>query len=517
MAHAQTRWHLPALLLILAIGAVLRFTALGQGIPYALGIDEPEIMERAVRMMNTGDLHPHFFDYPGLYIYLQFLVACVRFVVGSIGGLWSNLNQAPPAEFYLWARAVTAAFGTATILLVYLAGRRISPLTGLLAAALFAVQSLHVRESHFVLTDVPMTFFVALTWVLTLRAGEWRQRRGFLWVGLAVGAAAATKYNGGVAFLIPVLALAFSSESWRWRVRALLLSVLGAAGMFLLCAPYTVIALPEFLNAFAYLADMYADGPPRPEAAWLTYYKHLRNNVSIPALVAAGAGLLLTVRAVLHAPRAAETRAWVLTATFALVYYYMIAGQRLVWGRYLLPLLPFLCVLAGGAVAWLVTAVTRLAHQRHWPRPTGIALATTLALLLVLGYTPTTNALGWLSTVSKVSTNKQAYDWIVANIPEGARIATETREVLLPPGRYDMDFQRRLIDQSADHYLQGDYDYLFASSLSFWVAFYQDPPEEAALIGYSDLFRRTEHVITFLPSATHPGPELRIYRVPKQE
>ncbi|MDA1305977.1 MAG: phospholipid carrier-dependent glycosyltransferase, partial [Acidobacteria bacterium] len=155
MAHAQTRWHLPALLLILAIGAVLRFTALGQGIPYALGIDEPEIMERAVRMMNTGDLHPHFFDYPGLYIYLQFLVACVRFVVGSIGGLWSNLNQAPPAEFYLWARAVTAAFGTATILLVYLAGRRISPLTGLLAAALFAVQSLHVRESHFVLTDVP--------------------------------------------------------------------------------------------------------------------------------------------------------------------------------------------------------------------------------------------------------------------------------------------------------------------------------------------------------------------------
>jgi len=517
MANAHPRWHLPVLLLILAIGAALRFTALGHGIPYALGIDEPEIMERAVRMMNTGDLHPHFFDYPGLYIYLQFLVACVRFVVGSIGGLWANLSQAPPAEFYLWGRAVTAAFGSATVLLVYLAGRRISPLTGLLAAALFAVQSLHVRESHFVLTDVPMTFFVALTWVLCLRAGELHQTRGFLWVGLAVGAAAATKYNGGVAFLIPLLALALSAEPWRWRVRALLLCTLGAAGMFLLCAPYTIIALPEFLNAFAYLADMYADGPPGPEPAWVTYYKHLRNNVSIPALLAAGAGLLLTVRAVVTAPRAAETRAWLLTAMFALVYFYMISGQRLVWGRYLLPLLPFLCVLAGGAGAWLVTAVTGLAHQRQWPRPAGIGVAIAVALLLILGYTPTTNAVGWLSLVSKVSTNKQAYDWILANIPEGSRIATETREVLLPLGRYDVEFQRRLIAQSTDHYLQGDYDYLLASSLSFRVAFYVDPPEEAALIGYRDLFRRTEHVITFMPSDTHPGPELRIHRVPKQE
>jgi len=517
MANALTRRHIPALLLILAVGAVLRFTALGQGIPYALGIDEPEIMERAVRMMNTGDLHPHFFDYPGLYIYLQFLVACVRFIVGSIGGLWSNLNQAPVAEFYLWGRAVTAAFGTATVLLVYLAGRRISTLTGLLAAALFAVQSLHVRESHFVLTDVPMTFFVALTWVLTLRACEWHQARGFLWVGLAVGAAAATKYNGGVAFLLPLLALALCTETWRWRIRALLLCVLGAAGMFLLWAPYTVIALPEFLNAFAYLADMYADGPPRPEPAWLTYTKHLRNNFSVPALIAAGGGLLLTIRAVIRAPRAADTRAWVLTAAFALVYFYMISGQRLVWGRYLLPLLPFLCVLAAGAVVWTVTHLARVAQQRQWPRPASLAAATAGVLLLVLGYMPTANALGWLSVVSKVSTNKQAYDWILENIPEGSRIATETREVLLPPGRYDMSFQRRLIDQSADQYLQGNYDYLLASSLSFRVAFYQDPPEETALIGYRDLFRRTEHVITFMPSAAHPGPELRIHRVPKPE
>ena len=42
----------------------------------ALGVDEPEVMERAVRMMKTGDFNPHFFDYPSLYMYVQAVVAC---------------------------------------------------------------------------------------------------------------------------------------------------------------------------------------------------------------------------------------------------------------------------------------------------------------------------------------------------------------------------------------------------------------------------------------------------------
>lgn len=511
MSDAPSRWHRPALAAILVIGAVMRFTALGHGIPYALGVDEPEIMERAVRMMNTGDLHPRFFDYPGLYIYIQFAVACVRFVVGSIGGLWANLNQAPPAEFYLWARAVTATFGTATIALVYLMGRRISPATGLVAAAVFAVQSLHVRESHFVLTDVPMTFFIALAAVLTLRACERRGWRDWVCAGLAVGAAAATKYNGGVAVLLPALALLLSPDAWRWRLRAMLLTAGSAALTFLLCAPYTILALPEFLNSFAYLAHMYAEGPPRPEPAWVTYTKHLRNNFSIPGLVLAAGGLLLAAKALVTRERTPAATTWVLAASFTLVYFYMISGQRLVWGRYLLPLLPFLCVLAAGGIVWIAGQMAR-----RWS--SSMAMPVTAAvLLLVVSFQPAANAITFLRTSSKVSTNQQAYEWILANVPAGSRIANETREVLLPVNRYTIQYPRRLIAHDVEHYQREGVRYLIASSLSFRVAFYDVPPEAAALAAYTELFRRTEHLITFNPSSDHPGPELRIYRVPAPE
>ena len=88
--------------LALVAAALLRFWALSQGIGFNLGVDEPEVMERAVRIMKTGDLNPHFFDYPGLYMYVEAAVAVLRFLAGAMQGKWSALAQAPTEDFYLW-------------------------------------------------------------------------------------------------------------------------------------------------------------------------------------------------------------------------------------------------------------------------------------------------------------------------------------------------------------------------------------------------------------------------------
>lgn len=508
-AVPSARSHVILLSIVVVIGAVLRFTALGNGIPFALGVDEPEIIERSVRMMKSGDFHPHFFDYPGLYIYIQFLTACARFVVGAIGGAWANLNEAAPAEFYLWGRAVSATFGTLTILMVYRAGRRISPLTGLLSAAIFAVQSMHVRESHFVLTDVPTTFFVALTWVLALRAHELRTTRAFFWAGVAAGLAAATKYNGGVAILLPLFVLLIGTGHWRCRVRAFAAVVLGAAGAFLAGAPYTVLALPEFLNAFAYLSHMYAVGPAPPEPGWMTYLKHLRINVSVPGLLAALVGVGLTLRALWRAPRAGASVAWVLTLAFAVIYFWMIAGQRLTYGRYLLPLLPFLCVLAGGALAWTFESLhARLSRPR-------VAVLVTAALLVGVCWVPAANAVSTLRDAGKVSTSQQTYEWILANIPAQSKIGMESRGVLLNPEQYKVEYLARFIRHDFAYYHAGGFDYLIASSQAFRTALYDVPPEAAAAIAYKDLFSQLEPITVFLPSPEHPGAEWRVYRVPR--
>jgi dolichyl-phosphate-mannose--protein O-mannosyl transferase len=121
------------LAITMVLAAILRFWALGSGIPFNVGVDEPEILNRAVQMMKSGDFNPRFFDYPGFYIHLQAGVACVRFLAGASAGRWHSLDQVDAADFYLWARALTALMGTLTVLLVYFIGMRWAPVTPRLA------------------------------------------------------------------------------------------------------------------------------------------------------------------------------------------------------------------------------------------------------------------------------------------------------------------------------------------------------------------------------------------------
>ena len=131
--------------------------------PHAVGIDEPQVVDRALRILRTGDWNPHIFDYPTLVIYLQALVAILRFIGGAIEGEWASLDG------YSIAAVIRPAvrsppIGVATVWLTYRLGPELSSRrVALFGAAQMAVMPIHVRESHFILTDVPMTALTTLT------------------------------------------------------------------------------------------------------------------------------------------------------------------------------------------------------------------------------------------------------------------------------------------------------------------------------------------------------------------
>src|SRR4051812_50102449 len=106
-------------------------------------------------MMRSGSLHPHFFDYPGLSLYIQLAVSIARFVAGAISGEWYSLGQATAGSFYLWGRVVTALIGTATVLVGYQIGMRWGARHALLAAGLMAGGPLHPADPPFVPSATP--------------------------------------------------------------------------------------------------------------------------------------------------------------------------------------------------------------------------------------------------------------------------------------------------------------------------------------------------------------------------
>ena len=181
---------------------------IGGGVPHNVEDDEPVIMEKALHMMKSGDLNPHFFDYGGFTIYLHLGVASASFIAGAMsrGGL--SLDKAWEGDFYLWTRSATALLGTLLIYLMYRVGLRWSVTVALSTALLVAVHPNLVRLSHFALTDIPLALFVAWTLLLSLVATEDGRARWFLAAGATAGLATATKYPGAVALLMPLTAAA---------------------------------------------------------------------------------------------------------------------------------------------------------------------------------------------------------------------------------------------------------------------------------------------------------------------
>lgn len=491
--QAEFAWFV----VILGLAAWLRLGALAAGVPYDLGSDEPHVMERAVRILKTGDFNPHFFDYPGFYIYLQAGVAAGQFLLGAMDGTWRSLDEVSAADFYILGRAVTAVFGILTVVLVWAVARRLHAVAGLMAALLLAVNPLHVRESHFVLTDVPMAFFVTLTLLCSVRAVEGGSLARWLVAGVAAGLAIGTKYTGAVALVMPMVAIAVASRGWQATATRALATAAGTGAAFLVVAPYTLLDLPGFLNGFAALAAAHANGPVPDVPAWWTYLRHVRINAGLAAALLALASLPVAAAAALVSARPADRVVWAAGLACAAATFWMISGQTLVFARYLLPLLPALSVLAGGTVA-LVWQRIEVLQGAPWPRQAAVGVA----LALVLALAPAMRAIAWVDGRNQPTTAALAYAWILDAVPAGSSLVIES--TLSLPAKWSTRHVRFLGDHSRAYYDSLGVEYFVVS---------QDATRGARPRPYPDLLRGTELVREFTPGAGVTGAWIQIYRV----
>ncbi len=413
--------------LIVAVAAVLRFWGLSGGIPSSLGVDEPQIMVRSLAMVRSGDFNPHFFDYPGLYLYLQAGVIIAKFLAGASSGAWWSLSQVGDHDFYLWGRALTAAFGTATVYVIYLAGRRWGTPHALLAAGLLAVLPMHVRESHFVLTDVPTAFFVALAFVLSLRAQERGTGSAFAWAGAAAGLATGTKYTACVAILLPLAAAAMAAGPFDVRVRRAIAASAAFFGAFLVVAPYTVLDLPGFLNGFGALAAAVPKRPASAESGWLVYLKHLRIALGWPGFALGGVGLVLFAVRVVRGPARVGS---VLVLLVMPVFWLLIIDRTLIFGRYLMPIIPFVCLLVATAVVSCAGGLNRI------PLPRMAARALVVALAVAVLARPAFTSVSFDRDMGRPTTVGLAANWISQHAKPGTRIVHELASLHFLPGRF---------------------------------------------------------------------------------
>ena len=492
-----------ALAIVLAIGAALRFWHIGAGLPYRVGPDEPVIAERAIHIMRSGNFHPRFFDYPSLYIYVQLLIACATYMGGAMSGSWQAVTAFHPEHLFMWSRVVNAALGTLTLACLYPIGAIWGKWVGVAAAGILAFWPNHVRESHFALTDVPLTFLVVVTAWLALRAADTEKHSWFLLAGVCAGLSAATKYNGALAMVMPLVAAAMMQRPLARRATAAAVVAASASLAFLAAAPYTILDLPGFLNAFGRLSIYYG---PRPFAEGARIYLlHGWAAVGWAALILSAVGLAWGTA---HAVREHDLRRWVPVVVFSIAYFYTIATKQLIFARYLLPIIPFICLFMAITLVRLLPIIWALR------RPLWVRGAAGAALVGVTLFPLVRAGIAWPAAHGRRGTVDVAYEQILESIPKGAGVAVERSVLRLPTTMYKKMDVHRFTERTEEDYKARGTTYVVASSAAFGPAF--DAPSEHAAdyARYQALFNNVGHCLPAIePTASVPGPRIVICRL----
>jgi hypothetical protein len=373
-------------------------------------------------MLDRGP-RPDFFDYPALEMYLLAGLYWVYSAAGRAFG-WvqagASVNESFRLEwepFFLIARAVSVVLGTATVAVVYGIARSLFDRTAALLAALFmALAFLHVRDSHYGTTDVPMTFFLTCAMLAIVRVYTRGRRSDAQFAGVFAGLAAATKYNA-VLLALPMLAVAgrhawTRRENWRAAVRESPLPWMAVpfVAVFLATNPYLLIDTERVLRDLRLLQQSAATGMTPPELLGRGWTYHLpfslRYGLGWPLVIASLIGLVWMFR-----KRPYEA---LVLSVFPVAYYAVAGAGYNVFVRYMIPVVPFLCVYAGFAVAEAAAGLAGRAHSRS-------ALAAAVLGAVVVAPSAL-SVIRFDALLAREDSRLVAGRWVHENVPASSRI-----------------------------------------------------------------------------------------------
>jgi 4-amino-4-deoxy-L-arabinose transferase-like glycosyltransferase len=409
---AWLRRHGP-LILILLLALALRAVHLDYGLPTIFHPDERFIVGPALRMVETGDLDPGFYNYPALPMYV--LAAAITFDGGLAADAARPRTDIPGAVHL--ARRVTTLFGMATIVAVYAVGllwrsRR----TGLCAALLLAITPFHVMDSHYANVDVPMTFWAVCATAFVLAFVRTGGLRWYLAGSAAVGLAAASKYTGLV--LLALLAVAVivdphTERSFRRTGARIVTGWAAALAAFSLATPYTWVRFAAVRDALSFERAHVSSGHwgwDLNVGGWIYQPVIYQFAAALPFVL--GAALYLAALGGAFASIRRPTREALVLWAALVPLLAAVCWSRVVFPRYLLPSVPFLVLLAAGFLLDRIGPPTRR-------RVVGLALIT-----VTLGYTAALT-LSQLTGLSPQNA-RLASHWIRQNVEPGSAIAVAT-------------------------------------------------------------------------------------------
>ncbi|MEW6200929.1 MAG: glycosyltransferase family 39 protein [bacterium] len=410
--------------LAVLIGFIFRLWGINYGFPSLFFVDDYIFVKHSLGMGTTA-LNPHWFIYPHLFMYILFFAYGLFYIAGKLIGVFPDLEHffayyaLYPWRFHQIGRFTSVLFATATILIVYLIARRAGKGTaGIVAALMLALMPLHVNASHFCTAEPTMVFFTTLSLLfIMLYQSTFRSTNLHLAV-VCASAAVMTKYNAGL-LIIPIVWVLVENllkeKNWRKTAAVAFACLITGVITSFIFSPYVFIDFKSFWREisieYGYLT----------REGWLGYenvgsgplyhlYTLMKGLTVVGSMFAAGGIILVFVR---------RKRILLPGTVFSLIYYFYVSSWKIYHAHYMLPILPFLCVLAG----YFISEVSEWIKSRYSKNAATVVTAVLLAACFI--------PMVCVSANIDIRYNRRdirldAAEWVFKNIPQNSTIAMES-------------------------------------------------------------------------------------------
>jgi Dolichyl-phosphate-mannose-protein mannosyltransferase len=428
------------LIAVVLLGGWLRFRHLDWATGYYFQPDENaftvEYVLHLPPSLNPYEVGPY--TYGGLPLYLYY------FSARALAGMTHDPVWLDKWHITLISRTYSAVASTLTVVLLYLLWRQMSNARlGWIAALAFAVSPLSIQYAHYGAVDTLLVFWIVLVSFLSVWA--WTSKRQIVWLfaGLALGFAVATKVSGllwGLGFIVAAWGCWSQNRDWRAALSVLGLSGVGTLIGVLGGSPYYVLDWQRFSQTMTLQNSITVTGDILTTYHWqflkvMPFVFELRQlglwAIGLPLAVLGIVGVLWLWRDTL---RSQKHWVWWLVLVSPTIYFITIGLWHSKFIRYLLPVIPWVCL--GAAQPFAVALKSRFLLVR-W----GTA-ALTMGAILYSGVLGTAVSNVYAGSDPRVA----ASEWMVKNIPAGATILHDPEPLITLPLGASEHFQIHILD-----------------------------------------------------------------------
>ena len=410
-----------ALIAILAVAGIVRYWALNFGLP-DLWCRPDENQIAGIITSPLRFFHPGRFNYPSLYKYIVLSLYGLYYLFVLIADRYISIEDfikrflMDPAPFYLIARSLTAFLGTMTVFIVYKISKNLFDRRSALISSLFmSLAYLHVRDSHFGVADVPMTFFIMLAMLFLVNSYNRKDLKNYVLAGIFAGLAASTKY-AGILLVVPMCIVHILNITSKKDLKItafldkrMIFFLISMGGAFLLGTPFALLDFSKFVSDLLFESGYlnYGHGIILSRGwsyhLWFSLFFGLGGSLWFASLL--GIGILAKT----------DVKKAFLLCSFPLAYYIFIGKGYNVLVRYSVPLIPFLCMTASIFIIFLSNRLTA-----GFKRSTNSIVTYSLAILIILP--SACNIIRFDRLLGEKDNRLIAAEWINENLAQGSSI-----------------------------------------------------------------------------------------------